>query len=197
MKKIIIAVVILAVVVVGWFLLQKSETVPPPDLPRPLGALTGPDIPFDYLCTGGVCNYYRHVSLRTAGGTTGGTFVPCSMRAPGATSTLVRATASFLDATTTVRQVVFGKGNNGASGISNNTATTTLIGEAVEIPSYLTTTATTSTIVASTTASQLANNVLVFKANEWLNVGVKPLDGVHAGGLFGDVDCNAVFQTTN
>jgi hypothetical protein len=61
-----------------------------------VGALTGPDIPYGYLCWGGVCEY------RTARSISSATTTPCSIQSPNATSTIEFASFNITTATSSV-----------------------------------------------------------------------------------------------
>lgn len=69
-----------------------------------LGALTGPDIPYQYISVGGVQMYSANVAFTT------GTTTPCAIQSPAATSTLVMFGAQFDTSTTSATTVRFTKG---------------------------------------------------------------------------------------
>lgn len=48
----------------------------------PVGALAGPDIPYNYLSIGGLITYYAHADLAATSS------VPCALQSPSSTSTL-------------------------------------------------------------------------------------------------------------
>lgn len=71
-----------------------TEVVNQP-VPRVLGALTGPEIPSDYVTFGGLRHEYRVGTLRAA------TTTPCALMSPPATSTLLVGTLQVLVGTST------------------------------------------------------------------------------------------------
>lgn len=86
-NKIIVGLLTVALLLGGFNLFRKPNVVvQTPDGQVQVGALTGPDIPYNYLCIGGICEYRYSQSLVSATGT------PCAIRSPSATSTLIRTT---------------------------------------------------------------------------------------------------------
>lgn len=152
-----------------------------------LGSLAGPDIPFDYLCLGGVCTYTRKMSFIQA------TTTVCQLQSPAATSTLLmggRTTVEVAGATTSVIYTLAKNPTQFALG--GNVSTTTLIGSQINLMA----TNATSTIVASSTSSQDANLATVFAPNQWLNISASAGGSAVPTGYSLDGVCTASFQTT-
>jgi hypothetical protein len=151
--------------------------------PKPIGSVTGPDMysPDGCFTFEGVRRCYFRKVIKNSGGISNGTYMPCSFKAPAATSTLLSASFQTTDATSTVR--TFGFYRNVLS-----TATTSggLLGGTVTIPANGA--MATSTIFASSTLSSAS----VFTPNQFLNFNVQGLAGT--GGYFMDASCNAVFE---
>lgn len=78
-----------------------------------LGALTGPDVPYPYLCVGSVCTYSSRMAMRTA------TTTLCSLQAPTATSTLVFAGFQITQGTSTGATIDIGTSTNAFSTTTN------------------------------------------------------------------------------
>lgn len=100
--KTVVAAVVAAALTVGAFLVL-NPTAPAPTTTQPnkpsYGALTGPDIPSDYLHWGsgaGVYTFSTRIPMAV------GTTTPCAILAPAVgSSTLVAFTADFQQASTT------------------------------------------------------------------------------------------------
>ena len=105
-------------------------------VPQTFGALTGPDIPSQYLNWGGVPIW--HFSMQM----TQGTSTPCSFTSPAASSTLTSATTQFTGAIGYTTGWLWGTDR------TNPTATTTALGTMLSVLSP----DITGAIVASTTA---------------------------------------------
>lgn len=94
-KKLLAAGVIVALLA-GWTgaALQPDVRVEVPAAPQ-LGALSGPDLPYDHISVGGVARYSLRRELATA------TTTPCRIQAPSSTSTLVSTSLMITTATST------------------------------------------------------------------------------------------------
>ena len=115
-KLLIIGVVTVAALILGGlWIADMNSSVDQPDKrgETPAGALSGPDIPSDYLTVGGVRRNYYHQDMGRA------TTTICAARAPAATSTLEGVFAVFgSTATSAATTVTLGLGTN-----SNSTST--------------------------------------------------------------------------
>src|SRR3990167_70957 len=93
-----VLVAIAAVVVFGFFQKPAQVTVNIPEQTintPPLGALTGPDIPYTYFSFGGVRRFAGNQSLNQSSTTI------CSIQSPAATSTLINGSVKITTGTTT------------------------------------------------------------------------------------------------
>lgn len=68
-----------------------------------VGALTGPDIPYNYLIVGGVKQWFASSGFASATNTV------CALQSPVASSTLIRASAKFTTSSTTATKVTIAK----------------------------------------------------------------------------------------
>ena len=171
--KLLIAGVLVAIVASAVALVSTKTVVVNQTQPatQNYGAVSGPDMPFQYISVGGVARY--HYSLPLATGTTS----PCSIQSPAATSTLVSAGIQFTTSSTTATAITIARG-------TAMTATTTSIGTDYAIAANK-----TAMIVASTTAT--AGDATIFPPNTWFNVGMKGGVGTHdAVGV-----CHAIFES--
>lgn len=126
--------------------------VPGTTVEQIVGALTGPEIPFDHITVGGVGRYNFSQSMTQAASTT------CNWQTPAATST-VGITARFTLASTSAALIEFGSS-------AGPQATTTLItrmtlGAGVQ-----------ATIRATTTATGGSDDALTVAPSTWLAVKI-------------------------
>jgi len=128
-KNIVIAILILIVVIGGGLYLTGTENkvVPSPSL----GALAGPDIPYQWLRIGGVYNEYRSQSMRTA------TTSLCAMLSPAATSTLQFVSWQITAGTTTAATIDIGTSTT-AFATTTNLVTATAVASGAQGYKYWT-----------------------------------------------------------
>lgn len=120
-----------------------------------LGALSGPDIPFDYLGWGGVRTYSQAMDMRVA------TATVCAIQSPAATSTLVNGpVARFELASTSAVTLWVAKA---ATAFASTTVITTYSLGASAQATVMASSSPTMTVVDST---------FVFAPNTWLTVGM-------------------------
>jgi hypothetical protein len=169
-------------IALGIFVVSRPKPViTERDIPRDnLGALTGPEIPYDYFSFGGVRRFAGHMDFNTASTTL------CSIKSPAATSTLIFASAQVSQATNTAIVIDFAK-----SSIMD--ATTTKLGTTFSLAANLK----SSLIFASSTDSRVLSDIQlnqIFGPNTRFNVkfggGAGPSTGTH--GIGGT--CNATFE---
>lgn len=139
-----------------------------------LGAITGPEVPYNYFCIGGICSYYYSATLTT--GVTG-TTTPCSFLTPASTSTLVRTSMTLLEGTSTAATWSL------ASSTSPYATTTTF--------QQFTVSAGSATSLVSTTTLTKLN---VFKPNSYLVWGVQGYTGGNGNGFILNGRCQATFE---
>jgi hypothetical protein len=181
---------IVGFIALGIFVVSRPKPViTERDIPRDnLGALTGPEIPYDYFSFGGVRRYAAHKDFATA------TTTLCSFLAPSATSTLVSATIQVTASTGTAIVLDLARSNSPS-------ASTTLIADSFTLASGLKVSLqwATSTLVASSkliqdTLVQTVFNNQSTTTKQYLNIkfggGAGPGTGTHQiGGT-----CSAVWQ---
>ena len=176
-----VLVAIAAIVVFGFFQKPAQVTVNIPEQTLntpPLGALTGPVIPYTYFSFGGVRKFAGTQTLNQSSTTI------CSIQSPAATSTLVSALAKITAGTTTSIQLEFGKS-------TLNAATTTSLGK------YIFASLQKGTISASTTPNGVINGGgidadYVFAPSTYLNLK-------YGGAVIGSLNvlvgsCNATWE---
>lgn len=91
-NKLLVGIALAVLAVLGGLWLDKPEPVV---VERQLGALAGPDIPYQYLNVGGLRHEFRSMVLATA------TTTPCALQSPAASSTLLHAGLRISTATST------------------------------------------------------------------------------------------------
>ncbi len=168
MKETIIgAVAVLALLVGGYAALAPKDVAP-----QPVGAVSGPDIPFPYIAVNGVAKYYNRKPFLTA------TTTVCAIKSPNATSTLSKDSGVRMNvSSTTASTVTLAKA-------TTPFATTTLIGSSVVVAANA-----QADLTASTTAAQDAATVGLFAPNTYFVVGMA--GGV--GTFSPSGDCHADF----
>lgn len=124
-----------------------------------LGALTGPDIPSNYLNWGGIREWKFSASPKAA------SYTLCSFQSPAATSTLKSASISLTTSTTSASTLYIAKA-------ATATATTTLLGTASAIAAGAQT-----TVVASTTLGAAASPDII-APNQYINFALNPAASV-------------------
>lgn len=135
----------LLVVLIAFSISPRTSQVVYKDNPsKPLGALSGPEIPFDYIRVGDLALFPKRVPLSTA------TTTVCTIDAPAATSTLIMGGIRFEVSSTSATTVTMAKAARGSN------ATTTLIGSQNTLAANAQV-----TLVASSTGS-VAGNGTVF-----------------------------------
>ena len=176
-RKLIWLALVLAVIALGVILVRPAKTVIQNITGQPqLGALTGPDIPSQYLNVGGVRHEYRSISTVTKSTTT-----PCMIQAPTSTSTLIFTSFNVTSATGTARVFYLSKG------ATYNATTTELKSESVAANE----TAVLTGGAASTTQGKVSGSIgNVISPSHWvvwsIKGGTTPDDGITG-------NCNAEF----
>src|SRR3990167_7911577 len=172
-----VLVAIAAIVVFGFFQKPAQVTVNIPEQTLntpPLGALTGPDIPYTYFSFGGVRKFAGTQTLNQSSTTI------CSFKSPAATSTLINASVKITTSSSTGLNWEIAKSD------VSNTATTTSFG-VFQLASLQ-----QASFVAST--SPLKNEInppIVFAPNS--NLNVKYGGAVGSQNVFVGV-CNATWE---
>jgi len=150
LKIVIVSLVVIAFSVGLSMVFDKDVTVDKVDNGKPVGALSGPDIPYQYIRVGGVYEWFQHQTLATK------TDIACTLKSPVATSTLVFASVQFDTSSSSATSWIW-------SSATTATATTTSIGTAFAIGANA-----QAYITASTTPA--AN--MQFAPSTYLNLGL-------------------------
>lgn len=169
------ALAAIVVVWIGFSIVPRVQTTVVNNPSNPSQNLGSSNrIPFNDLTVGDLTWKYAKVPLTTA------TTTVCQIVGPAATSTLISAGISFTTSSTSASTVTLAKA------AKNTNATTTLIGNRIAIAANA-----QDTIVASTTAAQLAAEATIFGPNELFVVSMEG-----NGGTWSPVgSCAAVFQS--
>jgi hypothetical protein len=171
-KKLLLGgVVILALVSVFLAFNKPAPTTPN----TVVGALSGPDIPYNYLCVGGVCHYYATKTLGAA------TTTPCSMQSPTSTSTLVATTFNVTTASSTATYV------DVSTSTTAFASTTVLMGTTIVATGQR-----TISYIASTTGASGGAGGAVFAPSTWIVWKVSSASGGAAQTLGGS--CQAEWR---
>lgn len=157
------------------FIARPTNTIVK-EVEKRVGALSGPDLPYDYFSFGGVRRYAYKGNLIT------GTTTVCSIQSPVATSTLESAAIRFDISSTTASYVYIGKG-------ANTNATTTILGQAPLTANQK------GTIIATTTPLDALDEDKIFAPNQFLNFGMKPTEANSIGTFSPTGVCQATWQT--
>ena len=136
-----------------------------------LGAISSPDIPSPYLSFGNVRRFAAHKAYATTA-----TSTPCALQSPAATSTLVMATGSIKNASTTTMVLQFFKGTN-YNATTSQLATDLSVTGGAQADWF---------VVAAT--SSLTQNT--FAPNQWFVVGAKG----GGGGFTPTGQCSATWE---
>jgi len=153
-----------------------------------LKAISSPDVMSPWFSFGGVRQWAAHDESLNAASTTA-----CQLQSPAATSTLQFGSLQLTVSTTSISIIEIAK-----SASTNNTATTTKIGNVITLSAS----ATNVSIVASTSPSTQAFadgasagkvGALIFAPNEWLVFKMLPAD-TDADGTIGTVSPTGVCQ---
>ena len=153
-----------------------------------LRAISSPDVMSPWFSFGGVRQWAAHDESLNAASTTA-----CQLQSPAATSTLQFGSLQLTVSTTSISIIEIAK-----SASTNNTATTTKIGNVITLSAS----ATNVSIVASTSPSTQAFadgasagkvGALIFAPNEWLVFKMLPAD-TDADGTIGTVSPTGVCQ---
>lgn len=180
MKDKLLAVGIIASLILGVVAYRNDKPVyitQTQEGNKELGALTGPDIPYQYLRVGGVEYAYRSMSLKPA------TTTPCRLQAPSATSTLVRFSLQVNTATGTAATYDIATSTDGFS------TTSPQIAKAVSIAAS--TQHTFTTMGTTTSLSNNGNLYNVIPPNSWLFMKTA---GTGESGYTWGGTCQATFE---
>lgn len=192
MNNKIVSLVAVIAFLLGGFALIKDKTVYVDQIKernsedgRTVGALTGPDIPYQYLCVGGICTYSYQASLATA------TTTPCRIKSPTATSSLISTDFNISTPTSTAATMALATTTEALQ-----YATTSVIAKFSFIASQPRTFSfPTSTLAAAGTNGNLDGQAMTFAPNTWLvysasgAVGSPTTNGFTFGGT-----CQAQFR---
>lgn len=143
------AIAIVSMIITGVVILKPVNVKV--ELPN-VGALAGPDIPYNWLTVGGVGYEFGSMTIRTSSTTV------CSFQSPAATSTLIFASVAVTTGTSTDLQYEMAKS------LVNNTATTTSLG-ILNLDASA-----PGTMVASTSPVVGKDTTIIFGPSEWLVV---------------------------
>lgn len=177
MKNYVISAVIsIIAVLVGLGLYHPSVT-------QPVGAVTGPDSYFPCESHNGITSCFAKVRM------TQSTTTVCAIKSPTATSSLVRASASFTTGTTTNSLVTVAKA-------ATAFATTTSLGQ-IAIAGNAAGSITVATSTPLNTSVAL-DGTGVFAPNTFLVFGMQDATAENTAGSFSPVgSCNGTFELLN
>lgn len=148
-------------IALSFIAFREQPVQPAPIVNNNLGALSGPDIPYEYIGISGARLWGKGMTLAK------GTSTPCRLEGPAATSTLIAASVTFTTATGTALNVDIAKTSSALPFAS----TTNLITEVI-------TGGFKATIVATSTANQANNRI--FSPNDLIVVKVAaPAEGTN------------------